>query len=496
MKKAIYRLGLWSLLMTVFLACDDEAVVEETVASFQFEAGETEFLTVTFTNFSTNYASSAWAFGDGETSAEESPVHAYAEAGTYEVTLTVTSAGGVEAVRTQSVEVTDPNAKLTLLTGVESKTWKLLRDGTSMLLASDANFTQIYWPGNKNDGTRPCLYNQTFTFNRDGSYVFDDGGAFWGEFGVFNDTDKFEVCFDATAANMVNQDGDDVSAWLSGTHAYSYNATANTVTLAGLGAWIGIPKLATTAEIPVPQSEVTFNAITADGFDTGVDTLFVSFAYEGAFWAITYVSYDDASLEPALVTEFVPEECAPYDAVSPTEISHTFASNDAAEWVLLQFDATSGAGLALGVDDPTDAGATKVGKYTRNAGVAYQELIFELDPLTSVNFENLTTVTMDVYMPSTNTYDPLTDNVFIGFGNRKCVPPNWYEDQHEYQETAIAKDEWVTITFALDAPAFVNRPDNGATVYDRNDMDMIYISIGGGGHEAGGEFFMRNFSIK
>ncbi len=196
-----------------------------------------------------------------------------------------------------------------------------------------------------------------------------------------------------------------------------------------------------------------------------------------------------------MVTEFVPEECSPLEAVSPEIISHTFASNDASEWNLLQ-PSESGAGLELGVDDPTDATATKVGKYIRNAGTDFQELQFKLDPLNAINFENLSTITMDVYMPSSNDYSgDLTDNVFIGFGATEC-PPDWFTDQHEYQEVAVEKDTWVTITFDLTDPAYVAQPDNGATVFDRNDLDMIYIAIGGAGHGVGGEFFMRNFKIE
>jgi len=315
----------------------------------------------------------------------------------------------------------------------------------------------------------------------------------WGEFGVFPN----EGCFDATAANMINVDGENVSEWLSGTHDYTYNSTDNQITLNGQGAWMGIVGLANSAKLPTPQESVTFDATLVDGGDTMVDTLFVAFEYEAEFWAITYVSYNDPSLEPEIITEFVPEECEPLDAVSPSEISHTFASNDASEWNLLQFDATSGSQLALGVDDPTDATAAKVGEYTRVEGNNFQELIFNLEPKTSINFENLSTVTLEVYLPSTNTYaeGALTDNVFVGFGNRECAP-NWFEDQHEYQELAVAKDEWVTITFQLDDPTFVNKPDNGATVFDRNDMDMIYIAIGGGNHPTGATFYMRNFSIE
>ncbi|MGC9523087.1 MAG: PKD domain-containing protein, partial [Anaerolineae bacterium] len=52
-------------------------------------------LEVTFNNTSTgDYTSSAWDFGDGESSTLENPTHTYTEAGTYTVSLTVAGPGG------------------------------------------------------------------------------------------------------------------------------------------------------------------------------------------------------------------------------------------------------------------------------------------------------------------------------------------------------------------------------------------------------------------
>jgi len=303
MKKIIYQLGLWSLILTLVFACEEDPVeMDPPTASFQFEVGETDFLTVTFENFSQNFESSEWDFGDGsEVSTEESPVHTYEAAGTYDVTLTVTATSGETAERTESVEVSDPNQKLTLLTGTESKTWKLVREGTCMLLASDPELTQVHWAGLVNDGQRPCQYDDSFTFTREGDYIYDDGGTFWGEFGVWGG-DLLENCFEAVPANMVNANGEDVSAWLGGTHSYSYDAANDQITLSGEGAWMGIPKLATGGESLVPVDEVTFNAKVVDGAETGVDTLYINFSYEGAFWPITYVSYEDPALEPDIVS--------------------------------------------------------------------------------------------------------------------------------------------------------------------------------------------------
>jgi PKD repeat protein len=60
--------------------------------------------TVTFTNASTGGGSYLWDFGDGNTSTDENPVHTYATAGPYTVTLTLTNDCGND-VYTQNIAV-------------------------------------------------------------------------------------------------------------------------------------------------------------------------------------------------------------------------------------------------------------------------------------------------------------------------------------------------------------------------------------------------------
>ncbi|ASR43730.1 hypothetical protein BEN78_10475 [Xanthomonas citri pv. mangiferaeindicae] len=68
-------------------------------------------LTVTFTDASTAgedaIDSRSWTFGDGASSTQASPVHTYAEAGTYTVTLTVTDTEGRSHSHSESLEVGD-----------------------------------------------------------------------------------------------------------------------------------------------------------------------------------------------------------------------------------------------------------------------------------------------------------------------------------------------------------------------------------------------------
>ena len=506
------NIKMWSSKLTLLLfaafcfsitSCGDD---EETggggtedalISSFTFEVDNADWRLVSFTNRSQNATEFEWDFGDGSgiSSNEESPSYSYSAGGTYEVILTASN-GSESRTATRTITVSDPNEAIKALTGETSKTWKLFREGTSMSLGPNADSPAEFWAGLTNNGARPCMYQQEFTFGLDGTYTFNDGGEFWAEFGVFNNVDgcantTTEQCFEATPANMINECGDDVSAWLSGTHSFEYDPVTSTLTLNGDGAWIGIPKLGTTGETRTPVSQVAAN-VSFENFD-GFDVMTVVFDYGGNYWPIRYASYSDASLEPELVTDAIPfgEDL---DDISPASLSRTFG--DPADFVLLD-TITSGSVIAYGVENP-DGSGTLVGQFERVA-TDFQELQLQTSPVKNdINFENLTTISLDIYLPSTNDYSAtLTRNVVVGFGDTSQTE-QWWTGLIQYEAIAddlgLANDEWHTITFELSSPDFSSL--DGQTPFDRNDLDMVYIGFGGSGHPVPGTFYIRNFEIR
>lgn len=482
--KMFRSIALFAAIPILFLSSCEDDPLPEPVASFQYEISDDNFLEVVFTNYSKDADSYSWNFGDGASSIEENPTHAFSGAGNYTVILTANNADEVSATFQESIEIVDPNEALKLLTGEVSKTWKLYREGISMSYGPNAGNPAGWWAGLENIGTRPCLYYQEFTFHLDGTYEFDDKGMFWGEFGVFDGTDKFEVCFEATPANMMNKDGVDVSAWLSGTHAYEYNPSAGTATLTGEGAWIGIPKLGTDGDGSVPVSSVTFNVDITQ--ETGYDLMTVTFDYGdgdadgGGLWTIVYVNYSDASLEPDVVTEAEPwgEDLAD---ITPTEIKVTFASRDAADLVTID-TVTSASSVVFGVDDPADATAVKVGQFNRTAGVQYQELQFRAAPEPKdIQFDNFTTAKIDVYVPAGTDFTTLQRHFVFGFADQSQTQEWWNSPtQFVTEGDDVVLGAWTTYSFDL------------TDVKAREDLDMIFLGMGGGGHNEGGTFYVRN----
>jgi len=104
--------GLYPVTLTVSNANGSDALTQNDyieveappIADFSFN---TSGLLVSFTNTSAHGDTYSWDFGDGNFSSEVNPLHTYADAGTYVVTLTVTNNCGTDALQ-QAVTVFPP----------------------------------------------------------------------------------------------------------------------------------------------------------------------------------------------------------------------------------------------------------------------------------------------------------------------------------------------------------------------------------------------------
>jgi len=467
--------GLFSFM--ALQSCREEEVFEDPIATFQFEVSAENWRQVIFTNFSSNATTFHWDFGDGNTSTLENPTHTFARADTFSVTLTATNPVGVTSTHTKEVNVTDPYVALALLAGETSKTWRLYRVGTSMGVGPNPAQAR-YWWSLSNNGARPCVYFHEFTFNRNGQFIFDDKGAFWGEGDVFAGTPSFGVCFAAIPANMVNSAGADVSAWLSGTHQFTYDPVNNKITLNGLGAWMGLPHLGTTAPSIVPTPTRTFNAVIQR--HTGFDLLIISYAYADLYWSFTYASYTNPALEPPVV---LPTAGLPQ--VTPTQMFINFSSRLPAAMALID-TVTSNSTVVFGVEDPLNTTGPRVGQFNRTAGLPWQELQMRtVLPRRDIQFTNFTTALIDIYIPANTDFTTLVRQITFGFGDISHTEQWWTSPvQVVLTGDAVVLGSWHTYEFDL------------TDVRARTDLDMIYLGIGGGGHPAGGTFFIRNLRFQ
>lgn len=313
MKKITLYFGLFAMLVVAAhtLSCKKDPE-PEVLAGFSYQVDANDFHKVIFANASENYTSLSWDFGDGSaTSSDENPVHVYTSVGTYKVKLTATGKNGQTNTQSQDIAISDPNAELFKLVGDVSKTWKLLRvaaPGRWPLEVGPITKDQVWWAqGRDNDeiALRPCIMNDEYTFGRDGSYKYNSNGDFWAEGGVF---EPANLCQTTSPDNLKGPGGVDLSAFGDGVHAFTLTTgTKPTVTLNGLGAFIGLPKIATDYEVKVPQQSVTLDIIKLT--DGAVDTLILESDWkfqnntsglDDAYWKITLVHYDDPNAEPAI----------------------------------------------------------------------------------------------------------------------------------------------------------------------------------------------------
>lgn len=104
MKKNFFKLTLITVIALFTIACNGGDPQEEIKAKADFTYAKAD-LTVTFTDQSTNAVSHEWNFGDGKTSSEKSPIHTYAEAGNYEVSLVATSETGHKSTKKETISL-------------------------------------------------------------------------------------------------------------------------------------------------------------------------------------------------------------------------------------------------------------------------------------------------------------------------------------------------------------------------------------------------------
>ena len=284
---------------------DDETTMNNDlpVASFQLDVSATNFLEVTFSNFSQNATSYSWDFGDGNTSTEESPTHTYASAGDYTVELTAKNANGSHSF-SRDVMITDPSTAIKALTGDVSKVWKLSRNVDEMeypLEVGPTDKSQIWWAFGLNEhiGSRPCIMEEEYIFATDGTYTYDSKGSVYADLGVWNANVEGQCVDETDPTNMTNVNGDDISAWSSGTFTFDFDPIAGTLTVNGLGAHVGLAKVGTTSEVNVPQSAVTYNVISIET-DGPVDKLILETTITDGYWRFFLVSYDNPNDEPPL----------------------------------------------------------------------------------------------------------------------------------------------------------------------------------------------------
>ena len=215
----------------------------------------------TLTNKSTGTFLYKWDLGDGTTADSSVVVASYLRKGTYKVTLNAFGKGGFgTATKDIVVAQDDPTAcsgNMKLLTNCGTKKWKLAPEAASLWVGPDATFATTWWGIPAGDLTvRSCMYNDEYSFSSDGTFKYDGKGDFWA------DSDNNGNVFPAglglsVGCQQISAIPAAYKAWGS-SDARTFTINATELKVIGLGAYLGLYKVANGAEVMVPQSSVTY----------------------------------------------------------------------------------------------------------------------------------------------------------------------------------------------------------------------------------------------
>ncbi len=491
----------------VLVSCnkDDDPKIDvaEVTAVFSFTASGA---TITFQNASVNAETYAWNFGDGVgTSSDENPVYEYTEAGTYEVTLTASSADDSD-VETMSVTI-----ESTIALAIAGKTWITVRGESLALVLGDQasvdswDYTSIagtWFTWGDLDGAsvplgaRLSIANDEYTFNLDGTYDVDFNGDFYGEFGIWAGTEFDDAAIDITGGSLpLNTNGNDVSAFIAGTWNWTVDEVARTLTVEGAGAHIINPRYKNDQSSYEVGTGITYTVVKAvEGSEADTLVLYVE-THDNDFNSDPRQYHVLASYHgtvPDVKEVDVPDPVATqYEiSINSGDVNHTFlsetgTSNSLHAWSPYDVDFNASIGGENCTQMTKDATEEdRFGNYLFYAGV-------DADNRAEINFaDGNTKVSLDVYMPSSNDYSADFKNlVRIRFIDQSQYP-NFWEQYIEMQEADIATDTWVTLTF--DFTDALTSAGAGDPPYS---ADGVMIEFGEVNHIVGGTIFFKDFKF-
>ncbi len=124
-------------------------------------------LYVQFTDYSGNATGWSWNFGDGATSTQQNPLHIFATAGTYTVSLTASNANGTSSTSAQIVVSAKPVIPVAAYTVSSTTGIAPLR----ITFTDKSTGSPNIWIWNFGDNTNSTIKNPTHTYSKAGRYT-------------------------------------------------------------------------------------------------------------------------------------------------------------------------------------------------------------------------------------------------------------------------------------------------------------------------------------
>lgn len=264
MKNIKYLLLPLTLICVVFTSCDpqldDKIALGELPTAASFEITETEEDNTYLLRSTTPGAFiNNWKLGDGRVVNGSEVTVTYPLAGTYEVELTIATDGGSAVSDIQTIVVAedlpiscDTSPLYAMLTGCESRrAWRLVPESGALWVGIIDPPQFFFETTEAAIEERPCAWNDEWIFGIDNQMEYDTKGDIWAE-------DYMGFPFQCVDESQLS---DEIRPWGSGVHGFTINDKTGTptLTLLGLGAYIGLPKAANGLEVGFPVSSVTYD---------------------------------------------------------------------------------------------------------------------------------------------------------------------------------------------------------------------------------------------
>ena len=228
-----------------------------------------------------------WDFGNGTSGQGDQVEVYYPFQGTYTVTLTAYNAGGsISSSQVIVVEEDDkPNCETSplfeFLTNCDSREWRLLQDEGALWVGTLDEGT-TYWQNTVDElDVRPCAWNDVWTFTEENKMIYDTKSDMWAE-------DYMGFSFECIDEGSLQESQ---SSWASGTHDFTVlPGDVEQIQVTGMGAYLGLPKVANGAEVTLPQNSVTYEV--GDYYVEGNKAILVLKVDVGGgtLWRFTYES--------------------------------------------------------------------------------------------------------------------------------------------------------------------------------------------------------------
>ncbi len=204
--------------------------------------------------------------------------------GVYAVTMTTFNDGGFATSEGEIVvSEDDPNVcfgNVELLTNCGTRSWKLAPEAGALHVGP--NVTDTWWGNSESDvASRDCHFNDEYIFSVSGEYEYKANGDFWADSDGNGDIFPPELGL-TVGCHPEEAWPEAFKSWGSGIHKFSTSGDQLTVT--GTGAWMGLYKVGTAAEVGTPQESVTLNIL-----ELTSDRMVLFADYSGVVWRFTFV---------------------------------------------------------------------------------------------------------------------------------------------------------------------------------------------------------------